>query len=314
MNIVFMGTPDFSVRILRALHEAHGVKLVVTQPDKEVGRKRVLTPPPIKVTAEELGIPVVQPRHIKTDYQAVLDAQPDLVVTAAYGQIIPMAILKAPRYGCINVHGSLLPLLRGGAPIQRAIQRMHNTTGITIMHMARRMDAGDIIAQRSITIQPDDTSGTLFEKLSILGRDLLLDTLPAILDGTAPRRPQDEDLATYAYNITREEERLDWNKTCKEIDAHIRAFTPEPTVYTTIDGMRLKILRAKPCVYGDVREFEEVENGTIVAVQDDHFGVKASDGIIKVYRVQLAGKTPQDVSLFLQGAGRNLIRVSRAFQ
>lgn len=314
MNIVFMGTPDFSVRILRAVHQAYGVKLVVTQPDKKVGRKKVLTAPPIKEAARELGIEVVQPRRIKTDYQAVLDAQPDLVITAAYGQIIPSAILQAPRYGCINVHGSLLPLLRGGAPIQRAIQRLHTTTGITIMHMAKRMDAGDIIAKRSITIQHDDTSGTLFEKLSVLGRDLLLETLPHIFDGTAERIPQDETLATYAYNIQPEEERIDWNKSCREIDAHVRAFTPEPTVYTTIDGTRLKILQVKPCVYGDVKEFEEEENGTIVHVDETFFGVKASDGIIKVYRVQLAGKTAQDVETFLQGAGRNLIHPSKSFQ
>lgn len=314
MNIVFMGTPDFSVRILEAVHQTYGVSLVVTQPDKPVGRKKIPTPPPVKEKAVELGIEVVQPRRIRRDYQLVLDAKPDLIITAAYGQIIPNEILDYPQFGCINVHGSLLPLLRGGAPIQRAIQRMHNTTGITIMYMAEQMDSGDIISQRSITIQKDDTSGTLFEKLSIVGRDLLLDTLPSILDGTNDRRPQDDNMVTYAYNLKREEEQIDWTKTCMEIDAHIRAFTPVPTCYSMIDGKRLKILKVEPCKYPKETTFDQYENGTILEVKEDYFGVKVEDGIIKVFEVQLAGKKRQDVKTFLQGSGRNLIKHYKAFQ
>lgn len=314
MNIVFMGTPDFSVRILEAVHETYGVTLVVTQPDKPVGRKKIPTPPPVKEKALELGIPVVQPRRIRTEYQAVLDVEPDLIITAAYGQIIPNEILDYPRLGCLNVHGSLLPLLRGGAPIQRAIQRLHNTTGITIMYMAEKMDSGDIISQRSISIQKEDTSGTLFEKLSVLGRDLLLDTLPSIIDGTNERRVQDENMVTYAYNLKREEEQIDWSKTCAEIDAHIRAFTPSPTCYSKIDGNRLKILKVTPCTYPKDTTFDQYENGTILEVKDDYFGVKVEDGIIKVLEVQLAGKKAQDVKTFLQGSGRNLIKHYKTFQ
>jgi methionyl-tRNA formyltransferase len=314
MNIVFMGTPDFSVRILEAVHETYGVTLVVTQPDKPVGRKKIPTPPPVKETALRLGIPVFQPRRIRTDYQPVLDVRPDLIITAAYGQIIPNEILEYPRLGCINVHGSLLPLLRGGAPIQRAIQRMYNTTGITIMYMAEKMDSGDIISQRSISIQKDDTSGTLFEKLSVLGKEALMETLPSIIDGTNPRRPQDEAFVTYAYNLKREEERIDWSKTCAEIDAHIRAFTPSPSCYTMIDGKRLKILKVTPCKYPKETTFDQYENGTILEVNDDYFGVKVEDGIIKVYEVQLAGKKQQDVQTFLQGSGRNLIKHYKTFQ
>jgi methionyl-tRNA formyltransferase len=309
-----MGTPQFSVRILEAVHTKYGVDLVVTQPDKEVGRKRVLTGSPVKEKALELGIEVFQPRRIKNEYQPILDVKPDIIITAAYGQIIPQVVLDAPPLGAINVHGSLLPLLRGGAPIQRAIKRQYVTTGITIMYMAMKMDSGDIISQRSITIQPDDTSGTLFEKLSVLGRDLLMDTLPSIIDGTNPRTPQDPNLVTYAYNLKREEERLNWNHTCGEIDAHVRAFTPQPTCYSTIDGKQLKILRVTPCQYQQHTPFDQYENGTIVDVQKDYFGVKVQDGMVKVYEVQLAGKKPQDVQTFLNGAGRNLIKLYKLFQ
>ena len=206
MKIVFMGTPNFSVRILKELHEKYPVSLVVTQPDKRVGRKKVITYSPVKQAAEELGIEVFQPVKIKENYTRILEEKPDLIITAAYGQIIPKVVLDAPRLGALNVHGSLLPLLRGGAPIQRAIKRQHNTTGITIMYMAMKMDSGDIISQRSITIQKDDTSGTLFDKLSYVGSELLLDTLPSIIAGANSRTPQDEHLVTYAYNLKREEE------------------------------------------------------------------------------------------------------------
>lgn len=314
MNIVFMGTPEFSVRILKAVHNEYGVNLVVTQPDKQVGRKKVLTPSPVKEKALELGIPVFQPRRIKKDYQAVLDVKPDLIITAAYGQIIPDVILDYPRLGAINVHGSLLPLLRGGAPIQRAIQRMHNTTGITIMYMAQKMDSGDIITQRSIRILPDDSSGTLFDKLSYLGRDLLMDTLPSIIEGTNERRVQDETMVSYAYNLKREEEKLNWDLSCKEIDAHIRAFSPEPGCYSTIDGKRLKILKVAPCPYHDDTSFEKYSNGTIIDIQDSFFGVKVEDGLLKVYQVQLAGKTRQDTKSFMNGAGRQLIQLYKVFE
>ena len=313
MNIVFMGTPDFSVRILEAVHKEYGVCLVVTQPDKEVGRKRVLTPPPVKEKAMELHIPVFQPKRIRSEFQPILDVKPDIIITAAYGQIIPDELLDYPQYGCLNVHGSLLPLLRGGAPIQRAIQRMHNTTGITIMYMAKKMDAGDIISQRSIPILADDTSGTLFEKLSHLGKNLLMDTLPSIFDGSATRRPQDETMVTYAYNIKREEEQIDWSKTCAEIDAHVRAFTPDPTVYSVVDGTRLKILTVRPCEYTAHTAYDDYDTGTIVEIAADWFSVKVADGVIQVFEVQLAGKKPMDVKTFLQGAGRNIIQLYKVF-
>ena len=314
MKIVFMGTPNFSVRILQKLHEKYGVDLVVTQPDKIVGRKKVLTFSPVKEKALELKIEVFQPRSIKSEYQRIIDINPDIIITAAYGQIIPQIILDKPRLGCINVHGSLLPLLRGGAPIQRAIKRQHTTTGITIMYMAMKMDSGDIISQRSIPILANDTSGTIFEKLSFIGCDLLLDTLPSIIDGTNSRVAQNPHNVTFAYNLKREEERIDWNNSKEVIDAHVRAFTPTPSCYTTIDDKQIKVLLVEMCSKHPDEELQELENGTIFVVLEDAIGVKVNNGVIKIKEVQLAGKKRQNVKTFMQGAGRNIIKVNKVFK
>ena len=313
MKIIFMGTPNFSVRILKGLHEKYPVSLVVTQPDKRVGRKKVITYSPVKQAAEELGIEVFQPVKIKENYTRILEEKPDLIITAAYGQIIPKVVLDAPRLGALNVHGSLLPLLRGGAPIQRAIKRQHNTTGITIMYMAMKMDSGDIISQRSITIQKDDTSGTLFDKLSYVGSELLLDTLPSIIAGTNSRTPQDEHLVTYAYNLKREEEIIDWEQDVYQIDAHIRAFTPTPSCYTTIDDKQIKIFNITYSL--DLNDEDKTKsNGTIVIIEKDKIGVKVINGIIYIHEVQLSGKKRQDIKTFMNGVGRNLIIIDKVFK
>ena len=314
MKIVFMGTPEFSVGILEAVHQEYGVDLVVTQPDKQIGRKKVLTFSPVKEKAIELGIEVFQPTRIKTDYARILEVEPDIIITAAYGQIIGNEVIDYPQYGAINVHGSLLPLLRGGAPIQRAIKRLHNTTGITIMYMAYKMDSGDIISQRSIPILPNDTSGILFKKLSILGKDLLLDTLPSIFSGTNKRTVQDDYLVTYAYNIKREEEKINWDLSVEEIDAHIRAFTPSPGCYTTIDSLNMKILSVEHHICDAFLEsHSHQKNGTILKIFENGIGVKCINGVIKITAIQLAGKTKQDVKTFMNGAGRNLIKVDKLF-
>lgn len=315
MNIVFMGTPNFSVRILDAVHKEYGVDLVVTQPDKLVGRKKVLTFSPIKEKALELGIPVFQPLKMKNDYKRILEIKPDIIITAAYGQMIPNEVIDYPRLGSINVHGSLLPCLRGGAPIQRAIKRLYNTTGVSIMYMAYKMDSGDIISQRSIRIMPNFTSGILFEKLSILGRDLLMDTLPSIFKGTNKRIAQEDHLVTYAYNLKREEEKINWDLTMEEIDAHVRAFSPEPSCYTRINGKNLKVLSVEmfPCENFEAVHSNDI-NGVIVKVFKDSFGVKCSNGVIKITSVQLEGKTKQTVKVFLNGAGRNLIAEQKQFK
>lgn len=314
MKIVFMGTPEFSVGILEAVHKEYGVRLVVTQPDKKVGRKQVVTQSPVKIKAIELGIDVFQPVSISKDPSTILELDPDLIITAAYGQFIPKSVLDAPRLGAVNVHGSLLPELRGGAPIQRAIKRNYSETGITIMYMAMKMDSGDIIAQRSIPIEIADTSGTLFEKLSIVGKHLLIDTLPSIIDGSAPRTKQDESKVTFAYNLEKEEEHLDFTLTKELIDCQLRAFLPEPACYVLIDNLRLKI-RKYNIVEAPLDEAHKtLINGTIVSLQKRSFRVKVADGYLDILEVQLAGKKTLPVIQFLNGAGRKLIDINKVLQ
>ncbi|MCK5388466.1 MAG: methionyl-tRNA formyltransferase [Candidatus Izimaplasma sp.] len=315
MKIVFMGTPQFSVPILKAIHKEYGVSLVVTQPDKFVGRKKILTQSPVKDLAIELGIEVFQPKNIKKDYSRILDIEPDIIITAAYGQIIPAIVIDNPSFGAINVHGSLLPLLRGGAPIQRAIKRMYIITGVTIMYMTYKMDSGDIISQKSIPILHNDTSGILFEKLSYLGRDLLMETLPSIFSKTNKRIIQDEHLVTYSYNLKREEEKINWNLSVEEIDAHVRAFSPAPGCYTILDSKNIKLLSVEPFLCDEFIKYHEFqENGTIIKLFEDSIGVKCINGVIKIKALQLEGKKKQDVKTFMNGAGRNLIKVDKVFK
>ena len=205
-KIVFMGTPDFSVPVLqRILHDGYEVIAVVTQPDRPVGRKRVMTPPPVKVEALKHNIPVYQPEKIRNreDLDQILALEPDLIVTAAFGQILPKELLDAPKLGCINVHASLLPELRGGAPIHYAILEGKKQTGITIMYMAEKLDAGDILTQAAVEIAEDDNVGTLHDKLSAIGSDLLSETLPKLIAGELKGIPQDDAKATFASNIKR---------------------------------------------------------------------------------------------------------------
>ena len=211
LKIVFMGTPSFAVPILEGLIENYDVKLVVCQPDRKKNRKGELIKPDTKLLAELHNIPVFQPFNIKEDYQSILDINPDIIITCAYGQIIPVELLNYPKYGCINVHGSLLPKYRGGAPIHWAIINGEKETGITIMTMDKKMDAGDIISQRTIEITEDIILDELYEKMSYLGKKLLLDTLPSIIDKTCTFTKQDESLVTFGFNVTKEDEKLDFN-------------------------------------------------------------------------------------------------------
>ena len=224
-KIVFMGTPDFSVPVLTMLQEeGYEIIAVVTQPDRPVGRKRVLTAPPVKEEALRLGLPVLQPEKLRASEELVelIEMKPDLIVTAAYGQILPKDLLDVPRLGCINVHASLLPKYRGGAPIHQAVIDGEAETGVTIMYMVEKLDAGDIISQTSIPITDSDNTGILFEKLSVVGTELLKETLPSILDGTNERIPQDERYVTFAGNITREQEKIDWSRGGKDTFNQIR--------------------------------------------------------------------------------------------
>ena len=295
MKIVFMGTPEFSVNVLEGLLEKHEVVLVVTQPDKLVGRKQTLEYSPVKKCALEHGLKVFQPKKIKDEYQAVLDAKPDIIITAAFGQFIPNVILEYPEYGCINVHGSLLPKYRGGSPIQTAIINGEKETGITVMYMASKMDSGNIIAQRSIPILDTDDNGTMFDKLSVLGRDLLMEVLPSIFDKTNPSIPQDEAKVTYAYNITHEQQFINWNKTSKEIVNLIRGLAPNPTALTSINGTIIKVFKAK-----EVSVDTKYTPGEVIKLNKELL-IATADGAVSILELQQSGKNKMDVKSFLNG-------------
>ena len=301
-KIIFMGTPDFSVPVLtRIIDEGYEVIAVVTQPDRPVGRKKVLTPTPVKVEAEKHGIPVYQPEKIRDEVELakILALQPDLVVTAAFGQILPNELLEAPKLGCINVHASLLPELRGGAPIHYAILQGKKKTGITIMYMAEKLDAGDILAQAEVAIEEEDNVGTMFDKLSQIGADLLADTLPKLINGELTPIKQDEAKATFASNIKRSDEKIDWTKTGEEIYNHVRALNPWPVAYTLLEGKVMKIWQTKK-----VTGFKQAKPGTIIDVQDEGFVVATgNETSILIQELQPSGKKKMPAKDYLRGAG-----------
>ena len=269
--------------------------LVVTQPDSYVGRHHELKFPPIKEVAVKNNIEVFQPIKIRDDYQRILDCNPDIIVTCAYGQIIPSVLLEAPKYKAINVHASLLPKLRGGSPLHRAIINGYDETGITIMYMAPGMDDGDIIKQESIKISDSDNVGTIHDKLSVLGSKLLLETLPSIFDGTNERIKQDESEVTFAYNIKREEEKIDFNKTSREVFNQIRGLYPFPTSYTVINDEIVKICEAK------IGESTKGTVGEIINIYKDGIGIRCSDKEIIITRLKEAGKKEMSVKDYLNG-------------
>ena len=304
-SIVFMGTPQFSVPILEALvaHD-YQVLAVVTQPDRKVGRKQVLLQTPVKEAAVRLNLTVFQPEKLSGSQElaVVMALQPDLIVTAAYGQFLPTKLLEAAKIAAINVHGSLLPKYRGGAPIQYAVLNGDSEIGITIMHMAKKMDAGDMIEQASIPIEASDDTGTLFDKLSYVGRDLLLKTLPSIIDQTAPRTPQDEAQVTFANNITKEQEQLDIEKPATQLDNQIRALRPQPGAWLPINGQRTKLWQATVA-----ETTTDQPAGVIVAINKKDFELAAGNGsVLKITEIQPAGKAKMPVQSFLNGVGKQL--------
>ena len=305
MRIVFMGTPDFAVNVLQGLidHYREDIVGVVSQPDKPVGRHQVLTNTPIKELALKYDIPVLQPEKIRKDYQGVLDLKPDIIITCAYGQIIPQAILDAPKLGCINVHASLLPKLRGGAPIHKAIIDGYSVTGVTIMYMDATMDTGDMISKVEVPILESDDLESLHDKLSIAGTELLLDTLPSILDGTNPREKQNEEEVTFAYNIKREEEHVDFHKTSREVFNLIRGLCPIPSANVLLDDVEMK-------VYHSVISEESYKGqcGEIVDVTKSGIVVKTGDGAVVLTEIKPFGKKRMDAYSYVNGVGaKNLI-------
>lgn len=297
VSIVFMGTPDFAVPVLEGLIKNYKVKAVVTQPDKKVGREGIIKKTPIKEVAEKNMILVLQPENLKEEWQLITDLKPTLIVTCAYGQIVPRELLVYPEYGCINVHASLLPKLRGGAPIHRAIINGDKETGITIMHMNPRLDEGDIISSKKIEILDTDTASTLHDKLSILGSELLLETLPSIIAGESPRIPQNNEEATYAFNIKPEDEKLDFSKTKRQIYNQVRGLNSWPGAYTLLKGKRLKIFKCKISDNNYSNHFD----GEIVAIYKDGIGVKVSNGEIIITELQIEGKKKMTAQEFLNG-------------
>lgn len=298
-KIVFMGTPAFSAPILRMLvEEGYDVISVVTQPDRPVGRKKVLTPTPVKEEALRLGLPIYQPEKLKNpeELQYVLDLAPDLIVTAAFGQILPSAVLEAPKLGAINVHASLLPAYRGGAPIHQAIIDGQSETGVTIMYMVDRLDAGDIISQIVVPIESTDDTGTMFEKLSTAGMELLKETLPSIINGTNSREPQDEEKVTYARNISREQERIDWTKSAFSISNQVRGLHPWPVAFTTYNEQNMKIWKAAA-----TESANSGKPGEVLELGDDALIVQTGDGVLAVTELQPAGKKRMSAADYLKG-------------
>jgi methionyl-tRNA formyltransferase len=299
MNILFMGTPDFSVPVLRQLVEdGYNVVGVVTQPDKPVGRKKEIRQTPVKEEAIKHGIPVYQPVKLRENYEEILALKPDLIVTAAYGQILPNAILETPQYGCINVHASLLPKYRGGAPIHKSIMDGNDKTGITIMYMVEKLDAGDILTQVEVSIEEKDHVGSMHDKLSAAGAKLLSETIPLLIDGKIEPIPQEESEVTFAWNITREQEKIDWSRSGKDIYNHIRGLHPWPVAYTVLNSQPLKVW------WGEKIETSiSSEPGTVIGIHEKGLQVATGDQTsIIITDLQLSGKKRMLASDYLKGA------------
>lgn len=299
MRIIFMGTPDFAVGTLEALVNAgHEVVLAVTQPDKPQGRKQILIAPPVKQTAEKLGIPVYQPKRVRESEALALlrSYEPELIVVAAFGQILPKELLDMPTYGCINVHASLLPKYRGAAPIQWAILNGDAVTGVTIMRMDVGLDTGDMIAKAEVAITPQDTGGSLFDRLAETGAKLCVETIPSIVDGTAVYTPQDEQAATKVGQISKKDGLIDFTRSAAAIECQIRGLNPWPSAYTSLAGKTLKIWSAQ---VSDRQT--EAQPGTVVLVEKDRFGVQTGEGVLICTEVQLEGKKRMSAADFLRG-------------
>jgi methionyl-tRNA formyltransferase len=304
MKIVFMGTPAFAVPSLRMLlEEGYEVVAVVTQPDRPQGRKKTLAPSPVKAAALELGLPVLQPERMRRP-EAVAELaayEPDLIVTAAYGQILPKSVLELPKNGCVNVHGSLLPKYRGGAPIQRCIINGEKVTGVTLMYMAEGLDTGDMISRVEVPIEDEDTSGTMFEKLSVAGCELLKAEMPRLAAGRVDATVQDDSEASYAPNLSREDERIDWTAGSLATYNRIRGLVPFSGAFTLWNGETFKVwAAAKPAAAGEAGGF--AAPGTVLSVSGRGVEVQTGDGTLLLTTVQPAGKKAMSAADFSRGA------------
>ena len=302
LKVVFMGTPEFSLNVLDSLIAKTNVVGVVTQPDKIVGKDKEKSFSPIKKLALDHNIKVLQPEKIRKEFEMVLELNPDIIITCAYGQIIPEVILNYPKYGCINVHASLLPKLRGGSPLHHAIIDGYDKTGITIMYMNKGMDTGDIITQKEISIDDNDTVGTIHDKLSLLGSELLIETLPSIIDKTCQRIKQNDNDATYCHNISHDEELIDFNKGCREIYNQVRGMNPYPVSYFMLNNKVFKIYEVN---YEITDKYQDKQNGQVIICDKNNFSIKASDGIIKILDLKKEGKRRMKIKDYLNGEKEN---------
>lgn len=302
-RVVFMGTPEFAVGILQQLLDEKDIEVVgvVSQPDKKVGRKQIITFTDVKQAAVDQGIEVFQPLKIREDYQQVMDWNPDLIVTCAYGQLIPQELLEYPKYGSINVHASLLPKLRGGAPIHKAIIYGEKETGVSIMRMVQKMDAGAYMLQYKVEIDKDDTTEVLHDKLVECGKNALHDALPKLFDGTAIFVEQDEDQATYAFNVSKEEEKIHPEEDVNKVYDHIRGLISWPVGYVLMNGKKIKIHEARLGSYSTNHPV-----GTLFNDKKQLF-LQCSNGTIQILKVQLEGKSKCSAVEFINGAGRKYL-------
>lgn len=300
MNVIFMGTPSFALPALQALAGAHQVTAVVTQPDKPKGRGKKLQAPPVKQLAQELGIPVLQPEKAKDPaFLEKLKMYPaDVIVVAAYGQILPKTILTLPRYGAINIHGSLLPKYRGAGPIQWAIVNGEKETGVTIMQMAEGLDSGDMMAKVVLPIGPEDTYGSLTEKMAQAGAKLLLTTLEELQAGQAHWEKQVEEESTYAPMIEKSMGKIDWTKHAHQVDCLIRGLSPQPGAHTLLEGAPLKVLQSQLAA-----EDIQAKPGEVIETGKAGICVACGQGAVLLTVVQSQGKKAMPADAFLRGHG-----------
>ena len=306
MKIVFMGTPDFSKESLEAIYNAgHEILAVVTNPDRPKGRGMKLVASPVKEYAVSKELKIYQPEKIRKNEEFIQEMKklnPDVICVVAYGKILPTEILQIPRLGCINVHASLLPRLRGGAPLHHALIDGEEKTGVTIMYMDKTMDTGDIISTKEYIIKDTDNVGTIHDTLSPMGRDLLLETLPSIIEGTNKRIPQNHDEATFAWNIKREEEHIDFNRTAREVFNQVRGLNPWPKAHTIIDGVEIKVLE---CYISDIDS--KFSSGTICDIKKDSIGICTKDKVVYITKVKPFGKKEMLALDYINGINKEKI-------
>lgn len=296
IKVVFMGTPSFAVPVLEKLIENYNVIMVVCQPDRAKDKKGNIIYPPVKELALKNNIEVYQPLKLSSEYEYIIEKKPDIIITCAYGQILPSSLLDYPKYGCINVHGSLLPRLRGGAPIHHAIINGDKETGITIMYMDKKMDAGDIISQKSLEIKNTDNLDSIYSSLSTLGSELLIETLPSIINGTNNRIKQNENEVTFGYNISKEDELINFNDSAINIFNKVRGLCSIPGASCYYNGKRLKIYEVEV-----TNKLSKDIPGKIVEVNKDSLVVTTKDYLIKIKDIKLEGKKRCMVSEYLNG-------------